>query len=160
NNITGATADGVVQYNSPTGFQSTLVYRADIQSFATIAAATTSNIATNFIRPDFKLHGHASYPIVWSPATGLSSSTNTIVNAAPSVNTVYTVSANNNGCIASGSTSVSVVTPPVLSVNSNTSSVCEGESFTLTASGASTFTWNNVSTGSMVVVTPPAGSHV
>src|SRR5690606_8334597 len=57
NSIVGTPANGVIQNNHPTGFLSTLVYRADNQSVNTIAAATTSNVNVGFVRPDFKLNG-------------------------------------------------------------------------------------------------------
>lgn len=154
NNLVGTTSDAVIQYFSPTSFQSTLVYRADNTTFATMAAATSSNYATNFIRPDFKLHGKAQFPIVWSPATGLSSTSQLTVDASPTSSTIYTVSSNNMGCASNATAEVNVTPMPVLSINASTTTICEGDSVLLTASGAPTFTWSTQSQQNPVTVKP------
>lgn len=45
-------------------------------------------------------------------------------------------------------------TNPVLSVTPSRSVICKGESVTLTASGASTYVWNNNNTNAAIVVSP------
>jgi hypothetical protein len=75
----------------------------------------------------------------WS--TG-SNSASIIVN--PTSTTVYTVTgSNSNGCTGVKTETIIVGTSPVISINSSTPSVCQGNSVTLTASGASTYTWSN-----------------
>ncbi len=70
NNIAGNTPTNVVEYNSPTGFQSCIVYRADGVTAATAAASTIINYSLTS-RPDLKLNGSTVAPITWSPTTGL-----------------------------------------------------------------------------------------
>lgn len=154
NNITGTTSDAVIQYNSPTSFQSTMVYRADGVTFATMAAATTTNVATSLVRPDFKLHGEQSPPLSWLPVTGLSSATNSTVNASPASLTAYTVSSTNAGCSVNNSATVSVTQPPVITISNSNSVICSGETVTLVASGAPTFSWDAQNTTATLVVTP------
>lgn len=67
---------------------------------------------------------------------------NAIVN--PTANATYTVIGTSaNGCISSSfaTANVTVNAAPVIIVNSG--SICEGESFTITPSGASTYTFSN-----------------
>jgi hypothetical protein len=154
NNITGVTADGVVQYNSPTSFQSTIVYRADSQPLSTFTGATGSNTAVNFARPDFKLHGTSDVPFSWSPSTGLSSTVTATVQASPPVTTIYTVTADNGGCIRTGTAVMNVTPIPTVSVLSSTSTVCAGGSITLTALGANNPTWSTSQTTTEIVVNP------
>src|SRR5690606_16862447 len=98
NNLFGSTGEPVLHYHSATRCQSTQVYRADNQTFATIAAATGTNGTVGLVRPDFRLLWLGDAPMTWSPAAGLPSVSNVTVNASPAANTIYTVTANNVGC--------------------------------------------------------------
>jgi gliding motility-associated-like protein len=95
---------------------------------------------------------------VWSPSTGLSSSTGTSVTATPTTTTSYTVIGTDaNGCVDSTSTSVTVNTLPVLTLNSGF--ICNGSTVTLNAGGASTYTWSpatglSATTGASVNANP------
>ncbi len=77
----------------------------------------------------------------------------------PSSSTCYTVyGSSGSGCISSAVKCVTITPPPTLAVTGNTS-VCFGNSTTLTASGASSYTWytsNGTFTSSSVVLTPTA----
>ena len=70
----------------------------------------------------------------WSTA---SNATAIVVN--PLVNTTYTLTGSNGNCTTSVNYNVSVVALPV--VSSNSASICNGSSATLTANGATTYTW-------------------
>jgi hypothetical protein len=64
------------------------------------------------------------------------------------------------GCDSIVTTNLTVNSLPVIAVSGSTS-ICQGQSATLTASGASTYTWSpatglNTTTGSSVVATPPS----
>jgi len=101
-------------------------------------------------------NGASTY--TWSPSTGLSSSNGSPVTANPGATTSYTVSGTNgNGCINSATTSVIVNPLPNVTVNNGT--VCNGTSVTLTANGASTYSWNpgtglSATTGASVTANP------
>jgi PKD repeat protein len=87
----------------------------------------------------------------WNPG-GLIGGT---VTATPSVSTIYTVSFSNGTCSNSATVSVVVTPNPTVSVNSATA--CNGQTATLTASGATTYTWMPGSlTGSVQAFTPSA----
>ena len=78
----------------------------------------------------------------WSPATGLSATTGTNVNANPAVTTTYTVTAIGNVCNFSLPITVTVNPYPVINALPATASVCEGQTQTFTASGANSYVWS------------------
>ncbi len=93
----------------------------------------------------------------WSPSTGLSSTTGASVTANPTTTTTYTVSGTSGSCTASLPVTVTV-TPVVVSVSPNTS-ICNGASTTLTAYGATNYSWSpsaglSSATGTTVTANP------
>jgi gliding motility-associated-like protein len=95
----------------------------------------------------------------WTPATGLSATTGSIVTGTPASSQNYTIIGTDiNGCIANTTSTITVNTLPVVTVNS--SSICIGQqTATLTANGASTYSWTpsadlSSSTGSVVTGNP------
>jgi hypothetical protein len=102
--------------------------------------------------------GATSY--TWSLPAGWSGSSNTnSISATPGSSGVFSVAAG-NACGASAQQTLSVtVNPlPAITASSSSSILCEGESATLTASGASTYTFNPGGTGTTIVVAPPVTS--
>ncbi len=91
----------------------------------------------------------------WQPSGSLTGATTSNPTASPTVTTTYTVTATNSfGCIAIDSVTVQVTSAPPITA-SNDTSLCNGGSAILTASGATTYTWNpgNLS-GSTITVGP------
>lgn len=88
----------------------------------------------------------------YSWTNGPATNTNVVSPAGPL--TVYTVTGSNssNTCTATRTIAIAVLTP---SVNYTSSvSICNGETATLTASGANTYTWNGINTFSSGVYMP------
>ncbi len=83
----------------------------------------------------------------WS--TGASGNSITVSPVSP---TSYTVSDNTAGCSGSAVSTVSVNTPPSVTVNS--AIICVGQSATITASGASSYLWSTGSASSSITVSP------
>ncbi|HLP11632.1 MAG TPA: gliding motility-associated C-terminal domain-containing protein [Flavobacteriales bacterium] len=100
--------------------------------------------------------GGVSYS--WGPATGLSATTGTTVTATPPSTTTYTITGTDaNGCVNTGTTTVSVGGTAAITVPAAT--MCSGSSTTLTASGGVTYTWSpatglSSTTGTSVTATP------
>ncbi len=96
---------------------------------------------------------------IWSPATGLNTTTGASVVASPAFTTTYTVTGRSaGGCISTATVTVTVNQLPALSVSSSRT-ICAGSSTTLIASGASTYSWFpatglNTTTGASVIATP------
>jgi hypothetical protein len=102
----------------------------------------------------FTVTGATNY--VWSPAGTLSSSTGSVVTATPSVTTIYTVTGTTSGCSNTKTVSITVIPTVTLSVTATSTNVCIGNSATLTASGALTYSWSTGVTTASIVVTPTA----
>jgi gliding motility-associated-like protein len=92
--------------------------------------------------------GASSY--VWS--TGANATGVNAANASPNTSTNYTVIGTVGTCSASAIANVLVNTLPSISVTST--SVCSGQSATLTATGAVDFIWSNGSTQNSITVNP------
>ncbi len=96
----------------------------------------------------------------WSPATGLSSATASNPIATPSATTTYTVTGTANGCSTAVPVTITVTPLPVITI-SGPSAICNGSSATLSASGATTYSWSpatglSATTGSSVTANPTA----
>ena len=76
---------------------------------------------------------------------------------SPSVTTNYSVSGTStDGCVSivPAVSTVSVKANPTITVVSNASLICVGETANITVSGASSYSWSNNSTGSVIAVSP------
>ncbi|MGZ3904939.1 MAG: beta strand repeat-containing protein, partial [Bacteroidia bacterium] len=79
----------------------------------------------------------------WFPSTGLSTTTGSTVVASPTVTTTYTITGHSVGCLPSSSViTVTVLPTAVPTVTVNSPSVCAGGTVTLTANGASSYSWS------------------
>ena len=107
---------------------------------ATLCAGATATLTAS---------GATTY--TWSPATGLSATTGSMVIANPTVTTTYTV-IGTKGDSMSLVTAVVTVNTPTLTINTPT--ICIGNTGTLTANGATTYTWSTGSTGASLVQSP------
>lgn len=88
----------------------------------------------------------------WFPGN---QATITIVDT-PTITTTYTVyGTDSNGCIGIGYTTVSVVPYPLLTIVPSSTAVCIGSSATLTAFGASNYTWLPSGVSSSVTIESP-----
>jgi hypothetical protein len=77
----------------------------------------------------------------WSPSIGLSSTTGASVTASPTVTTIFSVLAKgSNNCEAVEKLTLTVNPKPVLVITASTE-ICKGASVTISASGASTYSW-------------------
>jgi gliding motility-associated-like protein len=79
--------------------------------------------------------------------------TGTTANVSPTTTTSYSVTGTSAaGCTNTASVSVSVLAGPVVLVSDT--SICEGQSVVVAASGATNYSWNNGSSGSSITVSP------
>lgn len=153
NNLLGATGDAVFQYNTPTTFSSTVVYRADNTAAASMATITTVSYVYQ-ARPDFKLNGTGAASFAWTPSSSLSSATSLTTVATPTASTDYTLTATNSSCSSNAVVSLTVNPLPSVSVAATPTAVCSGNTVSLTASGATTYSWSTGATGSSITDTP------
>lgn len=78
---------------------------------------------------------------VWSPSTGLSSSSILNPSASPTTTTTYTLTLTENGCSASDNVVVTVFPNPNVTISGD-QSICVGECSNLSASGADFYVWS------------------
>jgi len=77
----------------------------------------------------------------WSPGTGLNTTSGPFVQASPTIPTTYTVTATIGMCSNSSQITVTPLAAPTININVSNPVICFGDSTTLTASGAITYTW-------------------
>jgi hypothetical protein len=121
-------------------------------------SATTICVGSSAI---FTVTGASTY--TWNPAATLSSPSASVVTATPPTTTTYSVTGSAGGCILTGSITLNVIPPPAVTLTPATGTLCPGQSLTLTAIGATTYSWIpatglNTSTGSVVIATPTANT--
>lgn len=103
--------------------------------------------------------GATSYS--WNPSTGLSTTNAATTSASPTVTTTYTVTGTSGACSGTATATVTVNATPVVSVNSQ--NICNGTNATLTASGATSYTWTpatNLSATNIAGVTANPSSAI
>lgn len=116
----------------------------------TVCAGATINFTAS-------ITGTATPTYSWNgPNTYTSNVQNPSITNASSVHVgTYTLTVNNGGNIETTTTQVSsVVNLSITAVSTQTNILCVGETATLTANGASTYTWNPGGNGTTIVVTP------
>jgi len=98
----------------------------------------------------------ASGAITYSWNTG---ATTTSINVSPTTTTTYTVTGTiAGGCLKTDTVKITIKPSPNTVAGSNKYSICNGTSSTLTASGATTYSWNTGSTALSVIVSPTTTS--
>jgi len=114
-----------------------------VSSNTTICSGSITTLSVN---------GATSYS--WSPATGLNSSNSAVVNASPNSTTTYTVSGIAlNGCNYSLPVTVNVNAKPSIQI-SGSSVICPGATVSLSASGATNYSWNTGATSTAIQIAP------
>jgi gliding motility-associated-like protein len=109
---------------------------------ATVCAGATATLTAS---------GTTTYS--WSTAN-----TSATITPTPSVTTQYTVTGSTSSyCANTATTSITVNPLPTVTVNSAT--ICPGNSATLTASGAPTYSWNTSDTTSTIIKSPATATH-
>jgi gliding motility-associated-like protein len=79
----------------------------------------------------------------WTPSTGLSSTTTAVTQASPAGNMTYTLTvANAAGCTNSATVTVTVGPGLVASASASQTTICQGKTTTLNATGGTTYSWS------------------
>ena len=92
----------------------------------------------------------------WKPTTDLSCSWCTQTYAKPNTTTTFTVvGMNGSGCVDSTTVTVTVGAI-IVTIQGSADTICQGNSDTLKAYGATSYLWNNSATTSSIIVNPSA----
>lgn len=99
---------------------------------------------------------HTGNYIAWSGPNGFTSNQqNPVIPNASSANAGWYVATTWSGsCSAKDSVWVQINSSPTINISASSLTVCGGQSVTLTATGANTYTWSTGQTGSTVLVYP------
>ncbi|MEI8205080.1 MAG: PKD domain-containing protein, partial [Bacteroidota bacterium] len=103
----------------------------------TVSIAATANPVCAGIPTTLTASGATSY--TWSGGLGITNP----LTVTPLTTTTYTVTGTTLGCTGTSNLTVTVNPYPIVSVTASADTLCAGDSTTLTASGATTYTWNN-----------------
>ncbi|MBA2611076.1 MAG: T9SS type A sorting domain-containing protein [Bacteroidetes bacterium] len=141
--LTGPTSNWV---SPPGGFTSFCTYAPatlSITPTGTVAVCSGNNI-------NLSVTGSTSY--TWN--TGSNSATIVITPTAAA--TSYSVLGNNPAapCYGMATKTVAMIPSPTVATASSASLICAGQTATLTASGASTYTWNTTANTAAIAISP------
>lgn len=95
----------------------------------------------------------------WSPSTGLSTTSNSVTVASPTTTITYTVTRSVGSCSSFTTITVTTASATPIAISPSTSTICAGQSMTLSTTGNAPFVWT-ASSGTnppgtqTVVVTP------
>ena len=88
----------------------------------------------------------------------IGNSTVTVLQVAPMVSTTYSVvGTNSTGCSSTASITIGINPSPTINITGATG-LCTGQSGTLVANGANTYTWNTLSTSNSIAISPTVTS--
>ena len=103
----------------------------------------------------YTINANGANTYTWNgPAGFVSTGPNLIFS--PAANSLYTLTGSNGVCSSQGIYTITVVTGPPVSATGQT--VCAGSVATISASGATTYSWSTGATGSSIQVTPASTS--
>lgn len=137
--VNGTSVDGCLNLNSAI---STVTVNANpsltVSVSGSICAGSTLNVSAS---------GANSY--TWNTNSNLAT-----INVSPSVNTTYTVNARSlAGCQSSATANAIVAQNPTVNITGS-SGICTGQTASLAASGAITYSWSTGATTSSITSTP------
>lgn len=115
----------------------------------TITVNTSSNTVCSGNSVTLTSSGALTYICLPSAQTG------SVIVISPTVNTTYTITGiNGSGCTDTETVSITIAPGPTISATSSNTLLCDGGTFSLSASGATNYTWMPVNiTGSLVATT-------
>ncbi|MBA2611710.1 MAG: gliding motility-associated C-terminal domain-containing protein [Bacteroidetes bacterium] len=88
----------------------------------------------------------------WSPGSSLSTTSGSVTNASPNTQTTYTVLGDNGaGCTGTANITINMGAGASIGVSATASAVCTGFTSTLTAIGATSYTWTGTTLTTSIV---------
>jgi hypothetical protein len=157
------THDGIDNINNAQTYYTATTGNMIVYSFDGNATGTPSLNRLNIIINGQKnIDNTANYTWQWNPGAVNSNTTTVIATNTGSTTTTesYTVTALDpaSTCTNSAVVNFSVLPIPMVTAATSNTTVCAGSTATLTAGGATNYTWTAAGTASTQVVTPTAAS--
>lgn len=164
------TATGGISYQWSNGITQSTAFTPSVTAIYTVTvtdannctATDNVNVTVNAIPvanagPDQAICDAASATLTATGGTTYAWSTGATtasISVSPASATTYTVTATSNGCSSTDDVTVTVVPAIVPSISTALSQICQGDTTILTASGGSTYIWNNGQTTPSISVSP------
>ena len=135
---------------SATGCTNTQTVSLTVNNNPTVTATSSPTAICVGASANLTAAGASTY--TWNPGP----LTGSLVSVSPNATTIYTLTgASSEGCVKTETVSLTVNNNPTLTTATSPTAICVGTSANLTASGASTYTWNpGPFIGSLVSVSP------
>ena len=131
------------------GFKQTLTKQIIVNALPNLQINAGSAISTCGTQTTV-LTGSGASTYTWNTGP-----TTTTISVSPPSTTNYTLTGTSaQGCVNSTVTTVSVNPLPTTAISASSNTICSGSSATLSASGATTYTWSTTSTNTIITVTP------
>jgi hypothetical protein len=157
-NITNGVKVFSVTVSSPNGgIDNNATNNGNMQNFSITGSFTLSATSATICAGNsttLTASGATSY--TWNPGA----ITGTQAVYSPTATTIYTLSGKTGTCTNTHTTNITVGGALSVSITPATSTICSGNSTTLTASGATTYTWNTGSNATSIVVTPTTATAI
>jgi hypothetical protein len=145
------TSYNVIGTNS-LGCESSTTIAVVSNSLPVLSIAQTNTAICAFTSVTFTVSGASTYTWMNGPNTAT-------VTQTPTVNSTYTVSGTDGlGCTSTTTVAVTAYSLPIISISPSSATVCSLTQANFTASGASTYTWNNSIPGASASFTPASNS--
>jgi gliding motility-associated-like protein len=155
--VSTATAGSTTYTFTPNAGQCATNTTMNITVNATPAVSAVASPASICSGASTSLTGSGASSYTWMPGN-ISGST---LNVSPASSTTYSVTGTNAaGCSASASVNVTVNPLPAVTASASPASICAGGSSSLSAAGASTYSWNPGSLSGAVISVSPAGTTI
>jgi gliding motility-associated-like protein len=138
--------------NTVNGCATSVNYTLVVNPIPTLTATASSTIICTTQSATLTAGGASTY--TWSTGSNAAS-----IVVTPTSTASYTLNGNGpTGCFGTTTISITVVNTPTVTAVSSSSAICAGTSATLTANGASTYSWSTGATTSTIVVSPASNT--
>jgi hypothetical protein len=128
------------------------VYAITQPATLTAASISTAGACSSPNGSATVIFGGGTGPYTYTWTAPLSQTTNSVTGLSSGNYTITCTDANT--CIASQSISIPSGGNPTVTATQSSTLICAGQTLTLTASGANTYSWNPSNSGSSIVVSP------
>ncbi|MGL4598016.1 MAG: choice-of-anchor I family protein, partial [Bacteroidia bacterium] len=136
------------------GCSATTTLAVAVNTLPTITAS--ANLTSICAGSSVTLNASGASTYLWMPGA----LTGNGVTVAPTLSTTYTVTGTNaNGCTNTATVAINALPRPTILANASATTICSGNSVSMTASGATVYTWlPGLLTGNSVTASPNAAT--
>ncbi|MBS1648007.1 MAG: gliding motility-associated C-terminal domain-containing protein, partial [Bacteroidetes bacterium] len=131
---------------------SSAVATVNVSATSSLSLAANSYTICNGASQIFTASGASTY--TWIPSSGLNNPNIATPSSSASTTTIYTVTGAASGCPPLTPLTLTLTVNPLPVITVNNPTICSGNTTTLTANGASTYTWSTGSSSNPYSVNP------